>query len=60
MKMAEPTDTAEVYKIMGTINFLGRYISYLSSVLHPTTDLLGRYISHLSLTSWVGTSHTSH
>ena len=23
MKMAEPTDTAEVYKIMGTINFLG-------------------------------------
>ena len=30
MKMAEPTDTAEVYKIMGTINFLGTYTCTLS------------------------------
>ena len=40
LKMPEPTNTTELRRILGMVNFLGKYIPHLSSVLRPMTELL--------------------
>ena len=42
VKMAEPTNVAELRCMLGMVNFLGRYIPHLSTVLHPLCELLGK------------------
>ena len=40
LDLAPPTDVTELRQIMGTVNFLGKYVPHLSSVAKPITDLL--------------------
>ena len=42
VKMAEPTNVAELRRMLGMVNFLGKYIPHLSTVLHPLCELLGK------------------
>ena len=43
LDLAPPTDVTELRRIMGTVNFLGKYVPHLSSVAKPITDLLRNY-----------------
>ena len=38
--MPDPTDVAELRRFLGMVNYLGRYLQNLSSVLQPVTELL--------------------
>ena len=38
--MPDPTDITELRRMLGMINFLGRYLPNLSDVLKPVTELL--------------------
>jgi hypothetical protein len=38
--MKEPTDTQELRRFLGTINYMGKFLPDLSEVLHPLTNLL--------------------
>ena len=40
VNMTEPTDVAELRRYLGIVNYLGRYLPHLSSVLRPLNDLL--------------------
>ena len=40
VNMTEPTDVAELRRCLGMVNYLGRYLPHLSSVLRPLNDLL--------------------
>ena len=40
VNMTEPTDVAELRCYLGMVNYLGRYLPHLSSVLRPLNDLL--------------------
>ncbi|KAK7103074.1 hypothetical protein V1264_021199 [Littorina saxatilis] len=40
MTMTDPTNVPELRRMLGMINFLGRYLPNLSSVLQPVTQLL--------------------
>ena len=42
---AAPMDVAEVRRALGMFNYLGRYISYLSTILQPLNKLLGSNIA---------------
>nr|KAG5701255.1 hypothetical protein BaRGS_020617 [Batillaria attramentaria] len=39
-QMAEPTNVAELRRVLGMINFLGRHLQNLSTILQPMTELL--------------------
>ena len=39
-EMPEPTNVAELRRVLGMINFLGRFLPNLSEVLKPVTELL--------------------
>ena len=38
--MPDPTNVAELRRFLGMVNYLGRYLQNLSSVLQPVTELL--------------------
>lgn len=38
--LAAPTNVTELRRILGMVNFLGRFIPHLSTILHPMTELL--------------------
>ena len=38
--MPDPTVVAELRRFLGMVNYLGRYLQNLSSVLQPVTELL--------------------
>ena len=40
VNMTEPTDAAELRRNLGMVNYLGRYLPHLSSILRPLHDLL--------------------
>ena len=40
LNMPDPSDITELRRLLGLINFLGRYVPNLSSVLRPVTELL--------------------
>ena len=40
LEMPNPTDVAELHCFLGMVNYLGRYLQNLSSVLQPVTELL--------------------
>ena len=40
LEMPNPTDVAELHCFLGRVNYLGRYLQNLSSVLQPVTELL--------------------
>ena len=40
LEMPDPTDIAELRHFLGMVNYLGRYLQNLSSVLQPVTELL--------------------
>ena len=40
LEMPDPTDVAELRRFLGMVNYLGRYLQNLSSVLQPVTELL--------------------
>ena len=40
LEMPDPTDVAELRRFLGMVNYLGRYLHNLSSVLQPLTELL--------------------
>jgi hypothetical protein len=42
---AAPMDVAEVRRVLGMFNYLGRYISYLSTILQPLNKLLGSNVA---------------
>ena len=39
-KLADPKNTNELMRVLGRINFLGRFVPNLPTVLHPLTQLL--------------------
>ncbi|KAL8590395.1 hypothetical protein ACOMHN_011609 [Nucella lapillus] len=39
-KIPDPTNVTELRRIMGMLNFLGRYIPHMSTTLRPVTELL--------------------
>lgn len=43
--LAPPTDVSELRRLMGMVNYLGRYLENLSTVCKPMTDLLKDDIS---------------
>ena len=40
LEMPDPTDVAELRRFLGMVNYLGRYLQNLSTVLQPVTELL--------------------
>lgn len=40
INMEEPTNTTELRRIIGMVNFLGKYIPHLFSILRPMSELL--------------------
>ena len=40
LNMPDPTNVTELRRLLGMINFLGRYVKDLSTVLQPVTELL--------------------
>ena len=38
--MADPTNITELRRFMGMVNFLGRHLPHLSTIMHPLTQLL--------------------
>jgi len=43
--MEEPTNVTELRRVLGMINYLGRYLPDLSTLLHPLNKLLGNDIA---------------
>ena len=39
-ELPAPTNVSELRRVIGMINYLGRFVSDLSAVMHPMTDLL--------------------
>ncbi|XP_062584093.1 uncharacterized protein K02A2.6-like [Saccostrea cucullata] len=39
-ELAAPTNVTELKRILGMVNYLGRFLPNLSTVMHPLTDLL--------------------
>ena len=55
LTMPEPTDKKGVQRILGTLNFLSRYIPNMSTITQPIRELLGKHVPFI----WTKTHQAS-